>query len=90
MTDHDLLGDGSSKVCNMKIQVISADNKTIIVPVKSDYSALQYVGTRPDDIVLTADAFDAIVNQHEETQSPPKFQIPGEIRQWCLPIRTAR
>ena len=65
---------GFSKFCNMKIQVTSGDEKTVTVTVKDTYPILMASG-EPDDIILMQAAFNAIVSQHEEDQTP------GEICQ---------
>ena len=70
---------GFSEFCNMKIQAISEDNKTVTATVKDEYMDL---GRRPDDILLMQAAFNAIVSQHEEDQTP------GEICQCCLATKT--
>ena len=71
---------GFAEVCNKQLRVKSSDNtsKIITVTVKD-----QYLGFRDaDDIVLMQAAFNAIVNQHEETE------LSGGVPRLCLAIPT--
>ncbi|KAI0735909.1 hypothetical protein C8Q76DRAFT_293515 [Earliella scabrosa] len=67
---------GFAEVCNKKLRVKSSDNtsKIITVTVKD-----QYLGFRDaDDIVLMQAAFNAIVNQHEETELSVAWMLLDE------------